>query len=102
MICCGVNTSLSCTDIRSRTLRSIRARPIRNWLASNSPTARIRRLPKWSISSTLPRPSARLRKYDISAKISAGVSARALSSGFALPTIVTTRSGSTGDTTLNF
>ena len=36
-----------------RTTRSIRLMPMRNWLATSSPTVRMRRLPKWSMSSTL-------------------------------------------------
>ncbi|OAV70655.1 hypothetical protein Barb6_01666 [Bacteroidales bacterium Barb6] len=49
----GVNTSLSRTFMRSRTVRDIRASPTPNWLYSCSPTVRTRRLLKWSISSTI-------------------------------------------------
>ncbi len=48
---CGVIASTSWVVIRSRTTRSIRARPVRSWFWISSPTVRIRRLPKWSISS---------------------------------------------------
>ncbi len=49
----GVNTSLSRTFMRSRMVRAMRARPTLNWLASCSPTVRMRRLLRWSISSTV-------------------------------------------------
>ena len=48
---CGVIASTSCVVIRSRTTRSIRARPVRSWFWISSPTVRMRRLPKWSMSS---------------------------------------------------
>ena len=48
---CGVISSTSCVVMRSRTTRSMRARPIRNWFWISSPTLRMRRLPKWSMSS---------------------------------------------------
>ena len=48
---CGVISSGSCMDMRSRTTRSIRDRPMRNWFWISSPTLRMRRLPKWSMSS---------------------------------------------------
>ena len=50
---CGVISSGSCMLMRSRTTRSIRDRPMRNWFWISSPTQRRRRLPKWSMSSTL-------------------------------------------------
>ena len=37
--------------MRSLMIRSIRIRPMRNWFCSSSPTARTRRLPRWSMSS---------------------------------------------------
>ena len=49
---CGVIASTSWVVIRSRTTRSIRARPVRTWFWMSSPTVRSRRLPKWSMSST--------------------------------------------------
>ena len=48
----GVMASTSWVVIRSRTTRSIRERPIRTWFWMSSPTDRIRRLPKWSMSSS--------------------------------------------------
>ncbi len=49
---CGVIASTSWVVIRSRTTRSMRARPSRTWFWISSPTVRSRRLPKWSMSST--------------------------------------------------
>ena len=45
---CGVMPSVFTSNnvIRSLTRRSVRAKPTRHWLASNSPTVRIRRLPR--------------------------------------------------------
>ncbi|MNW60652.1 hypothetical protein D3C74_386550 [compost metagenome] len=48
---CGVIASTSWVVMRSRTTRSMRERPVRTWFWMSSPTARIRRLPKWSMSS---------------------------------------------------
>jgi hypothetical protein len=48
---CGVIASTSWVVIRSRTTRSMRARPVRSWFWISSPTVRMRRLPKWSMSS---------------------------------------------------
>ena len=48
---CGVIASTSWVVIRSRTTRSIRARPSRTWFWMSSPTVRRRRFPKWSMSS---------------------------------------------------
>ncbi len=42
------------TLIFSLMARSMRTRPMRNWFSSSSPTARTRRLPRWSMSSTTP------------------------------------------------
>src|SRR5438552_2051992 len=42
----GVAFSGSTIDMRSRTTRSMRSRPTRNWLWMSSPTARTRRLPR--------------------------------------------------------
>ena len=44
-------------DMRSFTRRAMRDRPTENWFAISSPTERMRRLPRWSMSSTWPRPS---------------------------------------------
>ena len=38
------------------TARSTRTRPMRNTFSAISPTERTRRLPRWSMSSTVPRP----------------------------------------------
>ena len=48
---CGVMASTSWVVIRSFTTRSMRESPIRIWFWISSPTERIRRLPKWSMSS---------------------------------------------------
>ena len=37
--------------MRSLIARSMRTRPMRYWFSSSSPTARTRRLPRWSMSS---------------------------------------------------
>ncbi len=58
---CGVIASTSWVVMRSRTTRSIRARPVRTWFWISSPTLRMRRLPKWSMSSvstTISRPDS--------------------------------------------
>ena len=39
-------------DMRSRTTRSMRSRPMRSWFWINSPTVFTRRLPRWSMSSS--------------------------------------------------
>ena len=41
--------------MRSLIARSMRTRPMRYWFSISSPTARTRRLPRWSMSSTVPR-----------------------------------------------
>ena len=51
MSVCGVIASTSWVVMRSRTTRSMRDRPTRNWFWMSSPTERTRRLPKWSMSS---------------------------------------------------
>jgi len=48
----GVAVSGLPITIRSRTPRASRASPTRNWSARSSPTVRMRRLPRWSMSST--------------------------------------------------
>ena len=48
----GVIASTSWVVIRSRTTRSIRERPMRTWFWISSPTERMRRLAKWSWSSS--------------------------------------------------
>ena len=64
---CGVIASTSCVVMRSRTTRSIRARPVRTWFWMSSPTVRSRRLPKWSMSSVSSRVSAPLLEvYSVS------------------------------------
>ena len=82
---CGVIASTSWVVIRSRTTRSMRARPVRSWFWISSPTVRIRRLPKWSMSSeemssapwgdsTCSRPSCSATMYRIAATMSSMVS----------------------------
>ena len=56
----GVALSISWIVIRSRTTRSIRRRPIRNAFWISSPLARMRRLPRWSMSSLGWRPRLQL------------------------------------------
>ena len=48
---CGMSVSISCRLMRSLMARSMRTRPMRYWFSSSSPTARTRRLPRWSMSS---------------------------------------------------
>ena len=48
----GVIASTSWVVMRSRTTRSIRERPMRTWFWMSSPTERMRRLAKWSWSSS--------------------------------------------------
>ena len=82
---CGVIASTSWVVIRSRTTRSMRARPVRSWFWISSPTVRMRRLPKWSMSSALMsmvpwgasiwvRPSCSATMYLIAATTSSTVS----------------------------
>ena len=47
----GVMASTSWVVMRSRTWRSMRLMPVRTWDWMSSPTARMRRLPRWSMSS---------------------------------------------------
>ena len=52
-----MSVSISCDMLmRSLMARSMRTRPMRYWFSISSPTARTRRLPRWSMSSTEPRP----------------------------------------------
>ena len=67
---CGVIASKSPKDKRSLTALSTRTKPIRNWFSAISPTERIRRLPKWSISSTSPRPLRMSMSFFITLMIS--------------------------------
>jgi len=53
----GVIASTSWVVMRSRTTRSMRDSPVRTWFWMSSPTARMRRLPKWSMSSVSTRRS---------------------------------------------
>ncbi len=82
---CGVIASTSWVVIRSRTTRSIRARPSLTWFWISSPTVRSRRLPKWSMSSvsiTMDRsprvcsssPACSLTRYSIVETMSSSVS----------------------------
>ena len=98
---CGVMASGSWVVIRSRTTRSIRLRPVRSWFWISSPTWRIRRLPKWSISSTSTRrstswpsrlpgnlvsPACRVTKYLMVAMMSSRDRLRSLTS-FSRPSL---------------
>ncbi len=61
MICCGVKASLSCTDIRSRTFRSIspwKSKTHFGWQAIHQRHSTVSR---WSISSTRPIPFCKVR-----------------------------------------
>ena len=51
MSSCGISVSMSCRLMRSLMARSMRTRPMRYWFSTSSPTARTRRLPRWSMSS---------------------------------------------------
>ncbi len=56
IISCGISGSDSAMVRRSLTARSTRTSPTRNAFSAISPTERTRRLPRWSMSSTLPLP----------------------------------------------
>src|SRR5665213_760981 len=62
--------------MRSRTTRSRRSSPTRNWFCSSSPTERMRRLPRWSMSSLLTLPDCTLIKRRRTAIMSSRVRAR--------------------------
>ena len=66
----GVKVSESCRVILSLTILSILDKPTLNWFCNNSPTERILRFPKWSISSRVPSSYVRFIKYSIPATIS--------------------------------
>ena len=53
---CGISVSISTELMRSLMARSMRTRPMRYWFSISSPTARTRRLPRWSMSSISPLP----------------------------------------------
>ena len=53
----GIRVSASARLRRSFTARSTRTSPTRNWFSAISPTLRMRRLPRWSMSSIVPLPS---------------------------------------------
>ena len=76
---CGVISSGSCMLMRSRTTRSMRDRPMRNWFWISSPTVRMRRLPKWSMSSvcTPSSPACSTTMYCIVRTMSSSVSVEA-------------------------
>ncbi len=66
---CGIAESMSWwTDIFSLIARSMRTRPMRNWFSSSSPTARTRRLPRLSMSSTRPTSFCRRSRYSMTRK----------------------------------
>ena len=48
----GRMVSASFRDMRSLAMRSMRVKATFRWLVSSSPTERMRRLPRWSMSST--------------------------------------------------
>src|ERR687883_84815 len=60
--------------MRSLMARSMRTRPMRYWFSINSPTARTRRLPRWSMSSTEPRPFLSSMRWRTVSRMSCGVS----------------------------
>ena len=53
IISCGISGSDSAIVRRSLTARSTRTRPTRKAFSAISPTLRTRRLPRWSMSSTV-------------------------------------------------
>ena len=77
---CGIAASISTELMRSRTARSMRSRPTRNWFSISSPTERTRRLPRWSMSSISPRPSLISIRCLITARMSSLRSTRTVSS----------------------
>ena len=79
----GVAWSESVIVIRSLTTRSMRRRPMRNWFWISSPLARMRRLPRWSMSSGSPRPLFSSMSLPTIATMSSRLMTR-LSRGFAV------------------
>ena len=71
---CGISASVSAWPRRSFTAFSMRARPERYWFSASSPTQRTRRLPRWSMSSTSPRPLRRSTRILTTARMSSLVS----------------------------
>jgi hypothetical protein len=76
---CGMTVSMSTEDMRSLIARSMRSRPTRYWFSISSPTERTRRLPRWSMSSTSPRPSRRSTSALTTASMSSLRSVRCVS-----------------------
>src|SRR5437899_638266 len=75
-----VTVAASQMVMRCLMIRSMRIRPMRNWFCSSSPTARTRRLPRWSMSSASPTPLSRLMSFFmIASKLSLSQTRRLLS-----------------------
>ena len=72
----GVALSSSWIVMRSRTTRSMRRRPIRNAFWISSPLARMRRLPRWSMSSLGWRPRLHSMRWPTIAAMSSRVIVR--------------------------
>ncbi len=87
----GVALSISWIVIRSRTTRSMRRSPIRKAFWISSPLARIRRLPRWSMSSLGCRPRLHSTRCPTIAAMSSRVIVRP-SRGSSMPMRVATAS----------
>ena len=72
----GVALSISWIVMRSRTTRSMRSRPMRNAFWISSPLARMRRLPRWSMSSLGCRPRLHSMRWPTIAAMSSRVIVR--------------------------
>ena len=72
----GVALSISWIVIRSRTTRSMRSSPMRNAFWISSPLARMRRFPRWSMSSGWPPPLLRMISCPTIAAMSSRVMVR--------------------------
>ena len=62
---CGLIVSFSFIDIRSLAIRSMRLKAVLSEFERSSPTDRIRRFPRWSMSSTFASPMYTLIRYRI-------------------------------------
>ena len=81
-----MSVSISCDMLmRSLMARSMRTRPMRYWFSISSPTARTRRLPRWSMSSTEPRPFFSSMRWRTVSRMSCGVSTCEIERGAAAP-----------------
>ncbi len=74
----GVAFSISWIVMRSLTTRSMRSRPMRKAFWMSSPLARMRRLPRWSMSSAWPRSLLSSMRWPTMAAMSSRVMVRSV------------------------